>query len=265
MKIEPLNSLDLPQLHSLQPDGWMPIVPYYEFYIATRYCYPVKCLVDNHIAGIGSSIEHQGTAWLAHIIVHPHYRRQGIGTVITRTLMDHLLKGRRMRSVHLVATPMGAPLYQQLGFIRVSDYIFLRGGKTSSDPEAPIEVYIPDFKNAGLIMDCEASSEDRSALLEPHWSNACFITNDGRLTGFYMPALGEGYILATSQESGLALLRRKHSNGATGVIPEENRHAVSYLEANGFSEYRRGVRMSYGEPLSWIPQRIYGRIGGNVG
>lgn len=243
----------------------MPVVPYYEFYLAARYCYPVKCLVDNQIAGIGNSIEHQGTAWLAHIIVHPHYRRQGIGTFITKTLMDRLLEQRRMRSVHLVATPMGAPLYQQLGFIRVSDYIFLQGGKTSSDPEATIEAYTPDFRDAGLKMDCDASSEDRSALLEPHWSNACFITKGERLTGFYMPALGEGYILATLQESGLVLLRRKHCDGATGVIPEENRHAIRYLEANGYSEYRRGVRMVYGQHLPWRPEWIYGRIGGNLG
>ncbi|HLT73000.1 MAG TPA: GNAT family N-acetyltransferase [Cyclobacteriaceae bacterium] len=260
-----MNALDLPRLHNLQPDGWMPIIPYYEFYVAARYCYPVKCLVDNRIVGIGNSIEHQGTAWLAHIIVHPDYRRQGIGTVITTTLMDRLTKERRMRSVHLVATPMGAPLYQQLGFIRVSDYVFLHGGKTSADPEVPIEICTPKLRNAGLEMDYNASSENRSALLEPHWNNACFITKDGALTGFYMPSLGEGYILAASQESGLALLRRKHSNGAPGVIPEENRHAIRYLETNGFSEYRRGVRMSYGEPLAWHPDRIYGRIGGNVG
>lgn len=265
MKIDSLNASDVPQLHTLQPDGWMPIVPYYEFYVAARYCYPVRCVIDNEIAGIGTSIEHQGTAWIAHIIVHHHYRRRGIGTVITRTLMDRLLNERRVRSIHLVATPMGEPLYHQLGFRRVSEYVFLRGGKTSGDPEATIEAYNPDFREEGLKMDYDGSSENRSALLEPHWRNACFMTKDGALTGFYMPALGEGYILATSQESGLALLRRKHSNGAPGVIPEENRHAITCLEANGFTEYRRGARMIYGQPLPWHPERIYGRIGGNLG
>lgn len=265
MKVDLLITHDVPQLQGLQPEGWNPIVPYYEFYVAAPFCNPIKCVIDNRIAGIGSSIEHRGTAWLAHIIVHHDFRRQGIGTAITTTLMDYLLKKRGVRSIHLVATPTGEPLYQRLGFRRVSEYIFLSGGKTSTDPETFLESYHPRFRAAGLRMDFDAASEDRAKLFEPHWTNACYTTKQGELTGFYMPTLGEGFILAMSNESGLALLRSKHSTGAPGVIPEENGHAISCMKANGFSEYRRGTRMTYGQPLSWHPERIYGRIGGNLG
>ena len=265
MKIDSLNSSDVHLLEPLQPDGWNPIVPYYEFYVAAGFCNPLKCVIDNHIVGIGSSIEHQGTAWLAHIIVHDRYRRQGIGTAITQALKDHLLKNQSVRSIHLVATPMGEPLYRGLGFKRVSEYIFLRGGKTSPALDGRIESYRAEFRKAGLKMDLEASSEDRRLLLEPHWHNACFITNGDALTGFYMPALGEGYILATSPESGLTLLRNKHSEGAPGVIPAENQIAIKCLQENGYTEFRRGIRMSYGESLVWRPDWIYGRIGGNLG
>lgn len=265
MKIDLLNPSDVPRLDALQPDGWTPIIPYYEFYTRTPYCRPLKYVVDGQIAGVGSSIEHHGTAWLAHIIVRHDFRRQGIGRAITTMLMNDLLTKHHIASIHLVATPMGEPLYRQLGFRRVSEYVFLKGGKTTSDPETTLETYHPCFREAGLTMDREATSEDRRELLEPHWMNACFTMSDGELTGFYMPGLGEGFILATTPEAGLALLRRKHSSGAPGVIPEENRHAIGSLEANGFVEYRRGVRMAYGQPLCWHPERIYGRIGGNLG
>lgn len=249
----------------LQPDGWRPIIPCYEFYVATRYCNPIKCVIDGRIVAIGSSIEHRGTAWLAHIIVHNLFRRQGIGTAITQVLMDHLLKNRPVKSIHLIATPIGEPLYRQLGFLRASEYVFLRGGSTLVDAETSIESFSPRHRKAGIKMDYETTSEERAELLEPHWKNGCFTTKGGRLTGFYMPTLGEGFILAISQESGLALLRRKHSDGSPGVIPEENTNAISCLAASGFSEYRRGIRMVYGQHLPWYPKRIYGRIGGNLG
>lgn len=265
MKIDLLQPSDIPQLHILQPDGWTPIVPYYEFYTQTYYCHPVKCVVDNQMAGIGSSIEHKGTAWLAHIIVRQDFRRQGIGKAITSALMDNLVKRRRVRSIHLVATPMGEPLYQHLGFRSLSEYVFLRGGKTTGDPEISLETYHSGYREAGLAMDRDTTSEDRRDLLEPHWKHACFTKNGNEITGFYMPGLGEGFIVATTPEAGLALLRRKHTSGAPGVIPEENRLGIACLEANGFVEYRRGVRMAYGQPISWHPERIYGRIGGNLG
>ncbi len=265
MKIDLLHLSDIPQLNSLQPDGWTPIIPYYEFYARTHYCRPLKCVANGQIAGIGSSIEHQGTAWLAHIIVRPDFRRQGIGTAITSALMDDLLKKRSVRSIHLVATPMGEPLYQQLGFRRLSEYVFLKGGNTIGDLGISLETYHSGYREAGLAIDRDTTSEDRRELLEPHWQHARFTKNGGEITGFYMPGLGEGFIVATTPEAGLALLRRKHTSGAPGVIPEENRHAIACLEANGFAEYRRGVRMAYGQPISWHPERIYGRIGGNLG
>lgn len=265
MKIDLLQPADIPQLNSLQPVGWPPIIPYYEFYTRTRYCHPLKYVANGQIAGIGSSIEHKGTAWLAHIIVREDFRRQGIGKAITSALMDNLMKRRRVRSIHLVATPMGEPLYQQLGFRRLSEYVFLRGGKTIGDAEISFETCHPGYREAGLAIDRDTASEDRRDLLEPHWNHACFTKNGSEITGFYMPGLGEGFIVATTPEAGLALLRRKHASGAPGVIPEENRHAIACLEANGFMEYRRGARMAYGQPVSWHPERIYGRIGGNLG
>lgn len=265
LKIDTLAKEDIPHLNALQPDGWLPIVPYFEFYFTSSFCNPVKCVINDRIAGIGSAIAHRCTGWLAHIIVDKDFRRQGIGMAITKTLMDFLETSRRVKTLNLVSTPMGEPLYHRLGFRRVSDYVFLRGGQTPSEKEAAIENFDRSFKHAGLEMDYYATSEDRRELLEPHWKNACFIRTGGQLTGFFMPTLGEGFVLASSHESGLALLRKKHCNGQLGVIPEGNQQAVRYMHDHGFSEYRRGIRMFFGQTLQWRPEMIYGRVGGNLG
>jgi GNAT superfamily N-acetyltransferase len=265
VKIEQFTSSDIPLLPPLQPDGWLPLGPYYHFYVTASYCHPVKCTVDGSMVGIGSCIRHRTTGWLAHIIVAPEYRRRGIGTLITKWLMTYLTGEWGMKTLHLVATPMGEPVYRRLGFRRISDYLFMRGGKTDSGEIAEILPFDDAFRDAGLKMDADASFEDRSQLLEPHWSNGCFILNNGALAGFFLPTLGEGYILATCREAGLALMRLKHGSGATAIVPEQNPEAVRYLTSSGYAEYRRGIRMVYGEPLPWRPEMIYGRIGGNLG
>lgn len=243
----------------------MPIVPYYQFYVSTPFCHPVKCVADNRIAGIGAAIEHRGTGWVAHIIVDANLRRQGFGELITRSLMHFLLAQQRVTSLHLVATPMGEPLYRKLGFVYEGEYIFFRGGITPEQTDIAILDWTTGFRQPALNMDFETTSEDRTNLLEPHWANGRFIQEDGKLTGFYLPTLGEGYILATSSSAGIALLRLKHCHGASGVIPEANQCAIEYMEASGYSEYRRGIRMTYGQSLRWHPERIFGRVGGNLG
>jgi len=265
VKIEQFTSSDIRLLPPLQPEGWLPLGPYYEFYVNAPFCHPIKYTIDGCMAGIGCAIRHRTTGWLAHIIVAPEYRRQGIGTLITKWLMNFLIGEWQFKTLHLAATPMGAPIYRQLGFRRMSDYVFMRNGRLKDETPTEIVPFSSDLRDAALALDAAASFEDRSQLLEPHWAEGRFIKNNGVLEGYYLPTLGEGYIVATRPEVGLALMRLKHRNGGVAVVPEENREAMRYLIENGYSEYRRGTRMIYGEPLPWRPEMIYGRIGGNLG
>jgi GNAT superfamily N-acetyltransferase len=54
-------------------------------------------------------------AWIGMVLVHPDFRRQGLG----RALLEHCLHSladRKIRCIKLDATPLGKPLYHQLGF-----------------------------------------------------------------------------------------------------------------------------------------------------
>ena len=88
MDIQPLEHNDINVLTDLTPDGWQNIVPIFDFYTKCNFCFPIKVVHGNKIVGIGTTIIHNDIAWLAHIIVHPDSRNQGIGQLITQTLVD---------------------------------------------------------------------------------------------------------------------------------------------------------------------------------
>jgi GNAT superfamily N-acetyltransferase len=90
MAIEPFVLRDISQLEPLQPHGWSSIIPFYQFYSETDFCYPIKFTSRGRIIGIGAAILHRHTGWLAHIIVDTNFRGQGIGTKITLALIQNL-------------------------------------------------------------------------------------------------------------------------------------------------------------------------------
>jgi GNAT superfamily N-acetyltransferase len=260
-----MTKADLPELAGLQPPDWPDVIAQFEQYLSWPAARPVKLSQDQSIAAIGCAILHGDTAWLGHIIVRQALRRQGLGTRITQVLLD-LPEVGKCRTVSLVATPAGEPLYARLGFVRESTYLFFKGGRT---PRIPTDVQIVSFRPTMLPevlqLDLRASGEDRSAMLQHHLNKAMVALEDGKMTGFLLPNLGEGLIVAGTQNAGLALAKLRLQNAAVSVVPDRNRVAINMLTMQGFSHYRTGVRMYLGEMLDFHPGMIYNRIGGNLG
>ncbi len=63
------------------------------------------------------------TAWLAHIIVDPEYRKRGIGSLIVCQLLD-FLKNSGCETVSLIATELGYSVYKKAGFVEQTEYAF---------------------------------------------------------------------------------------------------------------------------------------------
>lgn len=263
LEILPLTLADLPYINHLQPEDWFPIGPYYLFYATSDFCFPIKCVYKSKIVGVGTSILHQKTGWLAHIIVDKEFRNRGIGTMITQSLMDQL---RPMaETMTLLATPLGEPVYHKLGFEKDTAYIFLRDGETHAPAKETIQRFHPGFADPMLKLDRLVSGENRIKLLAPHFTSSSIVTENDEVTGFFMPTLGEGLIIAMTSSAGELLLRLRHNTSNRAVVPIENKTAVRFLLANGFVEYRKAIRMWYGKKITWQPDKIYGRIGGNLG
>lgn len=263
--IETLTSGDLDDVRLLQPEGWGDILSYIQYYCVSDFCFPLKATVDGMVAGIGTAIIYGDTAWLGHIIVHKDHRNAGVGTKITKALIDVVHK-TPCRTIMLIATSLGEPIYKKVGFEVQTQYVFLEDG------ELPIpdkfSKKITGFDNnyeAMLQLDRSISGEDRKKLFKDHVNNASLFTDNKKLKGFYISTLGEGLIVADSTEAGFALMNIKSKINNKFCIPIDNEAGINYLTSHGYKESRRASRMIMGQKLTWHGSKLYGRIGGNLG
>lgn len=263
--IHPLIKDDLPLIKHLQPEDWSDILGFFNFYLNSSYCYPIKSVDASQINGVGCCIYNGTTGWLAHIIVDKNYRNQGIGTRITQRLIDILIS-KKCETLLLIATEMGERIYKKLGFIQETKYVFLKGHTIVHKPSKQIIMYGSTFKNQVLNLDRTISGENRSHLIIPHISSSMLYSENDRITGFYIPHLGEGLIVADSNNAGNALLGIKISkDNAKIVLPMNNSSAQGFLKKNGYSIYSQCSRMISGKSIIWHPEKIFSRIGGNLG
>ena len=67
-------------------------------------------------AGTATTLVHgPELAWIGMVLVHPDYRRRGIGRALLEHCLGHL-QARGVQCIKLDATPLGQPVYERLGF-----------------------------------------------------------------------------------------------------------------------------------------------------
>ena len=266
MNVQPLNAEDLNFVRELQPPDWSNIVPIHEYYLNSKFCYPVKIIIDKKIVGIGTTVIHHDAAWLAHIIVNPEYRNHGIGRFITAKLIE-IAGSNNKETIYLLATELGAPVYKKLGFETEIEYAFYNGGSIDSGWESHpnIQPYTSQYKNQVFALDTLSTGENRAIRLEEHIENSLLYINNNKVEGFYMPGFGEGLIIACTTISGISLMKLRLIKNSLAVLPRNNKPAVDFLLQNGFKEFRKAERMRLGKPRSWQPGNFYNRVSGQIG
>lgn len=266
MPVEALTRNDLELLHELQPPDWNPLAPVFDFYLRADFCFPIKYTERGVITGIGATVIHQHTAWLAHIIVHNEHRNKGIGGIVTKALIEQANKPG-IQTVLLLATSLGEPVYKKHGFVKEMDYLFFKTDQDISyNNNYTIASFEEKFTSELLQLDKDVSGEDRSKLITPNRKDLKLIVERNSIHGYYLPTLGDGPIIARSKEAGAALVSLKLAQGIKkAALPEVNQHGIEVLTSLGLKEFLKGTRMYLGKPLSWQPGKVYNRIGGNFG
>jgi GNAT superfamily N-acetyltransferase len=264
--IEPIVEAEIDSLRELQPDGWSDIVPAFKLYTTSSFCYPIKVKSDNGTIGIGAGIRFGNTGWLAHIIVQSKERNKGIGSKVVDCLLNRL-KCEGCESISLIATELGYPIYKKFGFADQTDYVFfersepLKGQSISGNVLPCTSAYAEDI----FSLDQEISGETRTELLRDKLANS-FVYREGReVTGFYLPEVGEGLIVANNAEAGIELMGLRLSRANKSVVPADNETALAFLVARGYREYNRAKRMIWGKTFGWQPRKLFNRIAGNIG
>ena len=256
---------DLESIPGLQPEGWGDITSSIRFYTRSTFCFPIKVIVGDEIAGIGTAIIHHSVAWLAHIIVKPEFRKRGIGRSITEALLKSP-EVKKCETVYLIATDLGAPVYEKVGFETETEYLYFKDVKIENSPVTSKNIYPYEarFKSQVTEMDKANSSEDREFHLEPHLGNGYFYA-PGQIEGFYLPTFGDGLIIANNPSAGIELLKLHLQSNNRTAFPKDNFAATNYLYEKGYKEFSTGKRMRIGKRRNVRLAHIYNRIGGNLG
>jgi GNAT superfamily N-acetyltransferase len=264
------------------------------------------------ILGTGVATVNGPVGWIGTIWVARAARRTGLGRALTEATID-AAESAGCRTMALVATAEGRPLYERLGFRVATEYRILEapglGGDTDPGggdngggtgraagagrgtdaghgtpilPEGAMQAertirarpFEPGDLDAMAALDRAATGEDRRHLLE------AFASPEGTLVGtdadrvvrsFLVRApWGGGATIAADPDAAMALLTaRRLGSGPDrrircGVLAE-NRDGAARLEADGWREAWRAPRLHRGEPLAWLPDRIWGQFNHALG
>jgi len=227
---------------------------------------PEGCFVatrDRVVLGTVTSITYdQRLSWIGMMLVRPEHRRQGIGRLLMRRELAYL-QGRGVTCVKLDATPMGFPLYEQLGF--VPEWTLTRWQGLPGDMDTAHLEGVPPARDlregdwpAVQEIDQGALGISRSGLIQSlaHESLRVLVwPSTGRVTGWGLLRAGTkadylGPLVCPGNEGASVLVHELlGSSGNRSVfwdVPDKNAAATSLVRRLGFTPIRSLTRMRLG-------------------
>ena len=211
-----------------------------------RDCYhPFIAKCEGLTAGFANLFVFGESGWVGNISVPEEFRGRGIGGALTDRCIDAAVSVG-CTGLQLFATDMGKPLYVKRGFVPASEYIVMEGGHFREAAVVPAVSADAGDRQFILEADREINGEDRSVFLSKYMKGAMVVRGESALRGYYLPALGAGYVGAFDQEAGMALCGARAASGRSYVIaPANNISWMRYLRSCGFKEEKRILRMYF--------------------
>lgn len=263
MIIQPITIDDVEEANKVLPKEWGSIAHHITHYVTAPHCQPIKLIEGNKIIGIGTTILHKDTAWLAHIIVHESQRNKGLGTLITKALIDGIDKSR-YKTILLVATELGEYVYKKLGFETDCEYSVFKDVEIKMKA-SPIVTFEKKYREQLYNLDTKAYGEDRKNSIDKHISDALLYIEGNTVKGFYMPTFDDGLIVSNTSNVGIELQKYRLQTNSLCIFPTENTALTDFLTKQGYSEFKKVKKMFLGEKRTSQPAMIYNRVGGHLG
>jgi len=266
--IRALRESEISGLNSLPPIYWK--FDYEDFlkgYLNDDFFYAFSMVWDEKMIGTGNVFLKEKTGWLANIIIDKEYRGRGLGFKMTKFLVD-FLNSKGCETQLLIATELGEPVYQKIGFKKVTDYQCF---DTEMDNDFNYtnsirKLVYSDLKDL-YKLDKEANDENRTHFIDRYYGTGLgYFNSDNKLLGFYLPDFGQGLVLSRDAQAGIELLKLKHSKkGKRTMLPIENEEVINFLEKKGLKKGDKCSRMILGKENKWNPKYIYSYGGGYCG
>jgi GNAT superfamily N-acetyltransferase len=275
--IRPMTATDTEAAAELLRRGdWGERRLFFDWAVTQPSLAPLVAERDGEIVGTGVGSAHGTVGWVGTIFVEPARRGSGLGRAMTRAVIDEL-EARGCRTLVLIATPMGRPVYEREGFARLDDQVrFSIDGLPSDDgrPDPRLRAFQPADLDAVALIDRYATGEDRRPVLGSLLtasSTWVALGPEGAIRGYLARAPWRGgALIAPDPDDALRLLEmRRRSTGVSGKAGAGlvgcNRVGRERLRAAGWLEETGGLRMIRGEPLDWHPEGIWGQLNGALG
>jgi ribosomal protein S18 acetylase RimI-like enzyme len=261
LKLRLLTHADLQFADSVRAlAGWNQTIADWERFLAVA---PDGCFLaewDGIPAGTATTITYSpALSWIGMVLVHPEYRRRGIGRALLERCIEHL-RGRGVRCIKLDATPAGKPVYDSLGF--KEEWTLTRWEHAAASwPAAESVSGIHRCRGLAAVesLDAAAFGVSRSGLLErliKQSRGALTVEAEPGCVGGYgllrdgSSALYLGPVTAVSANTGRrlteALLAQAGGRKIYWDIPDQNTAAVECARERGFIPQRTLTRMYLG-------------------
>ena len=248
---------------------------WFEFATTQPACRPVVAELDGALAGTGVGTANGSVGWVGTIWVDPARRGAGLGRALTQAVIDGL-EAAGCRTLVLVATEAGRPLYERMGFELQTRYRILEAPGLDPAAVAP-DPEVRPFARADLdaicALDLAATGEDRGHAIRrfasPETSKVLDV--DGAIRGFVVRApWGGGATVAPDPGDAMRLLEaRRRTSGVGGRVRvglvEANAAGLAAVDAAGLTPIWSAPRLIRGDPLDWHPDWIWGQFNHAMG
>jgi len=267
-----------PAVAAILADDWGDRRSWFEFAVGHQAC---RVFVaeddDGAIVGTGVVTINGPVGWIGTIWVAPTVRGRGLGRALTEAPID-VAEGAGCRTLVLVATDAGLPLYERLGFTVQTWYRTMeaRGLAVPAHhgEDEIVRAFRSDDLDAIAALDRAATGEDRrhliAAFASPDTTRVVTRERD-RPGGFVIRApWGGGATIAPRADDAIAILRARRlaagpERRVRAGILLENEAGAAALIADGWTEAWRAPRLVRGRPLEWHPDHIWGQFNHALG
>jgi GNAT superfamily N-acetyltransferase len=273
--IRPMRPADVaPAADIMRRGDWGDRTTFLAWAVGNPSCHPIVADDGGRILGTGLATAYGPVGWVGTIFVDAERRGRGLGRTLTRAVVADL-EARGCRTLLLIATDHGRPLYEREGFtVQTEQRRFAAPGATDTGPDERVRPFKAAMLPAVLALDRKANGEDRGpvigALATPEATQVT-VGLDGSVRGFLLRGpWGGAALVAPDPDDALSLLdwrrRRVGPDGrvATG-LPGLNAAGRDRLLAEGWVEEPGGTRMIRGAPPDWRPEAVWGQLNGALG
>ncbi len=258
---------------------------FFRMTLALPDCRPILAVLEGRPIGTGTGAIHGDVGWLGVIFVVPELRGRGIGRALTVAVCD-TLEGAGCRSLALVATDLGRPVYERLGFREQTRYHMHPADPLGAAPDPPSGARLrpigPSDIGAVASLDRLATGEDRRPLIEMFAGSGWLLEDEpgsgptgemseAQLRGFLLPSHRGNAALVASEEVDAACLLDLHRHlvpkggSAWAGLLTENATGRRLLAERGRAEWRSFPRMIRGAEPEWLPASIWGQFNHAMG